>query len=272
MSVFRGGAVVARWPSEHAIRRMGRLSDGSLWVVRAEVAPLRWWEDGRTEALGLTVVDDGDLAPDGTSLVFANTELGVLRARVDPTGAPGPLELVAPRRGLRSVAADLGGGWVEADVDVVRRCRSDGVCAELAVPAPLDLAVARDGRLAIGTASGDVWVVRGLEREAVLQGHDDRVVWVGWSPTDDELLSASWDGTARRWALTDVSVAEVEARWGLVLRDVLGGRPVARHAPGDARRAPSATIIASAMIVCCGLTPRLSGISEASATYSPSVP
>jgi hypothetical protein len=222
VSVFRGGAVVARWPSEYVLRRMGRLPDGSVWAVPVEVPPLRWWEDGRTEELGPSVVDDGDLAPDGASLVFANAELGVLRVRVDPTGAVGPQELVSPRRGLRSVAADLGGGWVEADVDVVRRCRSDGVCAELAVPAPLDLAVSRDGRLAIGTASGDVWVVRGLEREAVLQGHDDRVVWVGWSPTDDELLSASWDGTARRWALADVSVAEVEARWGLVLHNVLG--------------------------------------------------
>ena len=85
----------------------------------------------------------------------------------------------------------------------VRDVDSGGVVARLPHPRRVcGLAWSGDGAtLAAGCDDHQIhlWDVATYRRRAVLKGHDAPVVFVAFHPSDDLLVSASWDGTSRLW-------------------------------------------------------------------------
>jgi hypothetical protein len=240
VSAFRDGQERALFPLTYSVRRLGLLGDGSMWGLEIEARAFRLWPDGRTESFFDRQTDDGDLSADGRMIVGASPALEILRVRVDRdergVARLGPTEVLARRGALRTVAPDhIRDGWFEADSVAVRRCvaRDGGAgepdCESFAAPSVIDISMSREGWIALGLEGGDAWILRdfgaGMVLWAVLPGHTDRVVCVTWNPAyaGPELLTASWDGSVRRWDFGAEPTEEIERRWGLTLPNVLGG-------------------------------------------------
>ena len=62
---------------------------------------------------------------------------------------------------------------------------------------------------------------------AVLSGHQERVVTVDFSADNSRLVTASWDGTARIWAMEVLDqtppqlLQKAEKTWGISLEEAL---------------------------------------------------
>jgi hypothetical protein len=96
---------------------------------------------------------------------------------------------------------------------------------------PVELTLSAHGRwAAIGLREGDALVIDLHTGELVarLLVHTGRVGSLVFAEDDRWLYTGAWDGTARRWstrafdAAPDALQAEVDARWGMRLGEVLG--------------------------------------------------
>lgn len=180
------------------LRRGVALPDGSLVGIGVHAGLFRWTAPDEAPArLGegpfadLTVGEGGWLTLD--------REGGVARWQVGhPAVAirtlPGARALAAAAGRIAILTADGVRWWVPGSEDRL-------------IPAgdapAVSLALSADGaRLAIGDLLGEVRVhaLPDGQLEAVLPGHTERVAGLTFLP-DGDLMSVSWDGTARLWAL-----------------------------------------------------------------------
>ncbi|MCO4762527.1 MAG: hypothetical protein KC502_13535, partial [Myxococcales bacterium] len=93
-----------------------------------------------------------------------------------------------------------------------------------------DVALSSEGKfVAVGNLrrTARVWRVVDRTLVAVLRGHSQRVSHVSFHENGQQLLTASWDGSARIWDLSVISrpakdlADEIHAAWRLKLEDVL---------------------------------------------------
>ncbi|MCA9545337.1 MAG: hypothetical protein KC613_13125, partial [Myxococcales bacterium] len=179
------------------LRRGVALPDGSLVGIDVHMGLFRWTAPAREPARH----GEGpyaDLAGHGDGWLTLSREGAVERWRVGH--AAEPLRRVA---GAQALAVAAGRVVVVGD-----GAQWWGAAGEGRLPgaddAPwLTAALTPDGRrLAVGDLLGRVQVYRlpAGALEADLPGHTERVVALTFLP-DGDLLSVSWDGTARFWAL-----------------------------------------------------------------------
>jgi eukaryotic-like serine/threonine-protein kinase len=201
-------------PSPPSLRRLAWLADGSVVGVDLHAGLVRWEAPDRPPQVLAPARLFVDLERDAESLVALDS-LGQID-RLDGASLT-PLAAVP---GARAIAARAGRLAIAMPDGVL--LREGGVDRRLAVDSPLDLAFSADGgRVAAGALDGDirVWDVVSGRLIGVLPGHSERVVAVEFLP-DGDLLSASWDKTARVWSLAalerpvDVLAGEVALAWG----------------------------------------------------------
>ncbi|MCB9537285.1 MAG: hypothetical protein H6704_13615 [Myxococcales bacterium] len=185
------------------LRRGLALPDGSLVGIDVHAGLFRWTAPGRPpERLGEGPF--AHLAADGPGWLTLDRAGAVTRWRVDA-----PPERVTTEPGAQTLAT---GGPAGTRVALAGRGRVRWWDAEARgeLPEPggaptLALALDATGaRLAAGDALGGVFVFdlpSGALR-ATLPGHTERVVDLAFLP-DGDLLSVSWDGSARLWAVGD---------------------------------------------------------------------
>lgn len=213
------------------------IADGETWVPLAHARPLRrvaWLPDGSIVGVDLdaglyrwadstalpTILEPErvfqDLEREGQTLVVLDA-LGRVDRLVGTT-----LTEVAREPGARAVAI-RGSRLAIIRVDEVRIHDAAGARS---IPAPgaslLDVALSADGsRVAASDLDGlvHVWDAATGTLLGQLPGHTERVVALEFLP-DGDLLSASWDKSARIGALgaltrpVEALAAEVDAAWG----------------------------------------------------------
>jgi WD40 repeat protein len=229
------------WPIDHRFptppftyRRVGVLGSGLVYAVVYGVRPLQFWrlDDGVGSLDSVTpgaAIIDASTVPGGEEAVLLDEAGGVYRLRA---GAP-RLEHLLDAPGAVAVDASADGARLAV-------AREDAVLLFDAAGRPLrtlsgastlllDVAVSGDGRwIAAGGVDGTarVWAADGDAPVAVFRGHGERVSSVAFEGSE-ALITASWDGTARRWGIGALArpaaelAAEVEAEWGLTLDEAL---------------------------------------------------
>jgi WD40 repeat protein len=188
-----------------ALRRMITMHDGTLLAIGIGHVNSLWSLDPATETSrevsGCEAIEwvDADTSPDARSavLVGAHGEIGrVLGDACTP--------VVRGLGAFRGAIADDGETVVIATDIEVALVTGDQVLWRTPAPGVRDLAVSSDGQFA---AAGSLdHTARVLDMHdgrvlAVLVGHTERVVWVGFRPDSSQLATGSWDGTVRMWPL-----------------------------------------------------------------------
>jgi len=206
------------------LRRLGALSDGRLWGLSYGHTVFTW--DGRTGAqesrLDGAVFFVGSSSQDGSSAVLADETGGIWRLSGD--------SWQRVRQDPDIVAVDVGPGGSPLIWAQRRAVCVDGRCTAVEGDV-VDIALSH-GRIAVATLTGDVWLLDGATGRtlALLRGHTGRVSSVEFGPNGDWLVSGSWDGSVRRWALHDLEtpaqdlVRDAEAQWGMTLQEALRSR------------------------------------------------
>ncbi len=222
------GAVAAFEAFEGAWRRFAWLRSGLRVGLSYGAGGRVIDDDGPVAApwpAGLTFYDLG-VGPAGDAVALLDGEGGLWWLGGGPTRA----ERRAVVPGARAVDLGPDGQIVVATGDALVRLDDTG--AERARWAldqlALDVAWSPDGAwIATGNVDGtaDVHDARTGALIAVLSGHADRVAALEFSHDSTWLATASWDRTARRWALGPLRAPpppEVsEARWGLTLAEAV---------------------------------------------------
>ena len=210
--------VDGRWsplPGARPLRRVAALADGSIVGIDMDGGIFRWL---RPSLAPQRLFEDRlfvDMERDGEALILLDS-LGEV-ARLDG----GRLTTLLRRPGARAAAAR--GPWLAvADREAVWL---RGPSGERLLKAPgdslLDVAISPDRRrVAAPSVDGliRVWELESGVLVGVLPGHRERVVAVEFAPNGD-LVSASWDHSARVWDLSrldqplDALIDEVETAW-----------------------------------------------------------
>jgi WD40 repeat protein len=209
---------VTPYGGSNGLRRMGALSDGRSWSISY---------GGELLVEGERVV----LPEPGRLFEGSSAANGLVAGLLDEAGGIWRLGT----SGLQKLATahDAVAVDVTESAGVVFARRRELCFADRCVDIPsevLDISVA-DGRIAVGTLNGDVRLLdqSDLATLAVFRRHTSRVSSVELDPGGRWLWSGSWDGTARKWDLTDLDapaellVGRSEGRWGLDLDAALGG-------------------------------------------------
>ena len=184
---------------------------------------------------GLIAFGGGPLrpvAPDGPAWFDVGVDpVGAWGAALDDEGAlwmvsgAGEAHVLGRFPDASAVDATAEGGSDLGEPGALVEVGADGAVRRWPHPegTVVDLAISPDGEwAATGGLDGvvRVWELNTGELSAVLEGHRERVAPLLWA-TPDSLLSGSWDGTVRRWDLSQLRtpasalVAEVEAAWGM---------------------------------------------------------
>ena len=205
------------------IRRAGALANGRVWALTYSGHTLLMdGEGGQLLSMDAQEGFDGSSSPSRDTAAIIGSE-GAVHVLGDAGWS-------RRTQVIDGVAVDVG----DAGSPIVVARRHE-VCVDLdCTPISeviIDVAYA-DGRVAIGTLSGDVLVLDAETGEtlATLRGHDARIASVEFSPDANLLVSGSWDNTARIWNLgsldtpPDELLAEAERTWGISLEEALGAR------------------------------------------------
>lgn len=208
------------------MRRVAAMAEGTFLGLSYGRTSTVLGPGGRVERLALGRVWDVAATPTGdrAAVVGDNGVLileGVLHRRL----AEGDYVAVAITPDGQTVAVSTGPDITLLDAD--GEAAGSRHAGEVHV---LDIAFSPDGRwLAAGDLHGDIWLWSHPEGALVgrMRGHTGRVVSVDFTPDSGQLVSASWDASARLWDLSVMRrgpgdlVAEVESTWGLALDEVL---------------------------------------------------
>ena len=222
--VARFDAPSAAWipaPDARPLRRLTVLADGALLGPDLDAAIYRW---ASPASHPLRLAPDhtfADLDHDGATVVVLDTHGGVARLdgdRVVPLVTRPEARAVAVR-GARFVVATAD----SLEIHGVEVHGADGIRTLEATGASLlEVALSTDGRR---VAAGGldtfirVWDADTGQLLGLLPGHQERVVGLEFLP-DGDLVSVSWDKSARFWALgeltrpVDTLIGAVEAAWG----------------------------------------------------------
>lgn len=202
-------------PRARPLRRLAALSDGSIVGIDMDSGVFIWRgpqaEPVQRFAASLFI----DMERDGEALILLDK--GGEVARLDGER----LTPLLRRPGARAAAAR--GPWLAVAEREAVWLR--GPSGERLLSAPgaslLDVAISPDRRRVAAPAVDGlirVWDVESGSLVGVLPGHRERVVSIDFAPNGD-LLSASWDHSARVWDLSRLDqplpalIAEVEAAW-----------------------------------------------------------
>ncbi len=176
------------------------------------------------------VIDTAITADGGTG--FALSRLGHVD-RID-VGAPPRVVPLFVDRSARRIGTDPDGKWLAVarrrDLVVLPTAGGPRTTIQMGDGLVYDVALSLGARyVAVGNLrrTARVWRVADRTLVAVLRGHSQRVSHVSFDRTGEQLLTASWDGTARLWDMRVLArpaaelAAEVQTAWGLSLRDAL---------------------------------------------------
>jgi len=140
---------------------------------------------------------DADISPDARSAVLIGLHGEVGRVLGDAC-----TPVVRGLGAFRGAIADDGETLVIASEFAVERVTGDQVAWRSPAAGVRDVAVSSDGKFAaVGSLDRTARILDMQDGRvlAVLTGHRERVVWVGFSPDSTLLATASWDGTVRIW-------------------------------------------------------------------------
>ncbi|MCB9598536.1 MAG: hypothetical protein H6719_37825, partial [Sandaracinaceae bacterium] len=208
-------------------RRVGFLDDGSAFAIYFGPGVKRWRPPlGPIETLEAPELRDAATARDGSRAVLLADDGTILELR-----ARGAARTLSRVDGARAVATFADGRVLVGghDLAVLDDGQTEGVASLPRAADVLDVALSPDERFtATALADGGILVhrVATWALAAELREHGDRVSALTFEG-DATLVSASWDGTIRRWDLDalDADAArmatELEEQWGLQLREVL---------------------------------------------------
>ncbi|MEZ4402552.1 MAG: serine/threonine-protein kinase [Kofleriaceae bacterium] len=205
-------------PGLRASHRVGRLADGTVFVLPYLAAMYRRSVDGAWTTVATAELADAEPTPDRAALWLLGRAGEVFRGDDQPMA---PRFVVHGATALAPLAGDH--GVVVVTPGMIAVYRVDG---RLALPLDavpdqaFDVAVSPDERwIAAGTGAGtvEVWSTQTGHRVAHLRGHQARVAWIAF--TAGALWSAGWDGEVRRWDVSafdappDRLVADATAAW-----------------------------------------------------------
>ncbi len=142
---------------------------------------------------------DADVSPDARSAVLVGTNGEIGRVLGDAC-----TPVVRGLGAVRGAIADDGETLVIATDSDVALVTGDQVVWRSLAPGVRDLAVSSDGQFAAAGSldhTARIFDMRDGRVLAVLTGHAERVVWVGFHPDGSLLATGSWDGTVRMWPL-----------------------------------------------------------------------
>ena len=233
----RDGQETARVPSVNAgIWWIADFSPDGRFLDVQYLNGLHYLWDLETSAPLLNALPDGKasaFSPDGQTFWLSKSD-GTLAVFSLPSGAP--LRQLHLEAGFQALAVQPRGnhfaGFAPGTPDLgVYETESGRRRLQLAHSNAVNaLTWSLDGRyLATGCHDGKVflWDAGTGEQKAVLEGHEDFVVSLGFDHSGELLASASWDGTYRFWDL-------ISARPALIAR---GGAYQTCFSPDDRRLA-----------------------------------
>ncbi|TNE84541.1 MAG: hypothetical protein EP330_29065 [Deltaproteobacteria bacterium] len=213
---------------DRLFRRVGVLGSGALWgLAYSRTVEIRTPDGSTFIAEGAEDVRgvDGRTLPDGSGFVALDQDRGDVWLVRD--GPPFHARLLVAGSESSSVAANAELLFM-GKRDGVEAVALDGSEPRWSVPVPsavLDVAVSPSGkRIALGLLDGTVELRDAADgaRVAVLRGHTQRVASVEFED-EEHLITAGWDGRARRWHVGIRPDPEaIFERWGLDLDAVLG--------------------------------------------------
>jgi WD40 repeat protein len=216
---------VASWQPEGSHRRLAWRPDGSLVGPRYDPSVTIAHADQAWAAAELVHGSFFDLETHGDGVAALAIDHGVWRL----DGGPRQLTSLPDTHAISPLGDDTiiaaMGALLRLDPSgaVIARHPFDGT--------PVELTLSAHGRwAAIGLREGDALVLdlHTGELLARLVVHTGRVGSLVFAEDDRWLYTGAWDATARRWstrafdAAPDALRAEVDARWGMGLGEVLG--------------------------------------------------
>ena len=201
----RTGAPLPTFGPADALRRMVTMQGGWLLAIGIASTNSLWSLDPTTETStdisGCEAIEwlDADISPDARSAVLIGLHGEVGRVLGDAC-----TPVVRGLSAFRGAIADDGETLVIADEFAVSRVIGEQVVWRSPAAGVRDVAVSSDGQFAaVGSLdhTARIFDMRDGRVLAVLTGHAERVVWVGFSPDSSLLATGSWDGTVRMWPL-----------------------------------------------------------------------
>ena len=218
------------------LRRVVVLEDGVVIGLSYGSGPVFWrWPTHREVTIAEPALPAmGDLTAVGprAAVVTVTSQNALYRVdsatwppRVSPLGEALSVQAVAgsDKHDLLLVLTKTGIRVLNAQAAPIRTIEHHG--ADL-----LGIALSPNGRLAgVGDAAGNIhiWRLADGHELARLKGHTQRAPHVVFDASGDWMLSSSWDGSVRRWTMSDLEHpakllnATVRSAWGLDLDDVL---------------------------------------------------
>jgi WD40 repeat protein len=176
------------------------------------------------------VFGESGVSPQGNWGVVVGMDGEVVRLQA------GPARCLPTLHGLRAQTADIsedGKTLILGINGAVERRDADGRLkwhTDHPLPSPMDVALSPNERW-VAAASPDhnarIYDAETGRLLAVLSGHQERVVSVDFSPDSRQLVTGSWDRTARIWAMEALDqtpqelLQKAENTWGISLEEAL---------------------------------------------------
>jgi len=222
------------WPSAINLRRVVARADGKVEAATYGERVVTLSATGEEVAARVVAGGVEDVVASADGRVVADLsgrgEVGVRGAGVAERtfSAPGATALALDPSGA-TLAVATGDALTRLSTTTGAALARADLTALSPTPRVAALALSADGRMAAGAVDGRVlvWDAAGA---LVLVGraHDQRVADLAFTPDGQELVSASWDGTALVWRLASLAASpeallhDLEAMHGVGLDHALG--------------------------------------------------